>query len=722
MKIFHSDKSSKDFNFHIFDKKNHRNKSRKPIPKKKELKKEKILFPIKVKLIIFFMVFAILPVSIVSYISTAISTRIMKETSGQLTTEMVKQTAVNADYFISSVETAIDNLGTNLTMTSGLVNSIYAEDELTGYNAERSINQQLEAVPTTDKNIKSVTLILSGEETFGSALSISIEEIFNQDKILNTNDFTWQVKSGDKKDTMIVMKKFPYIFSNKELKEKVVIIVAEVSVKSIYKNISNIQLLEDACLNLIGKDNMILYSTNENITELSEDMLEIVSPRTEDIPQENSNSNSLVSKIEDNNADGIGITNENEIVNYSVLSNEWKIVMYMPERTLTKDLDNVITAVLILISIFAVIAFVSGNIVAGNYTKPIIKLKKLMKQAEEGDLTVQSEIKGNDETTRLCISFNQMLSNINRLLSDAHKAINYTLDSSQVLKNSTKQSVETIEQLTLTMNEIARGNMYQAEDTQNSIAAMSSLSNSIQQVLANVEAISDRNQMAQEQINITKGDMELLNNTMQSSIQVTKTMSVSIKELSDLSRNIEEIMDLVETISEESNLLALNASIEAARAGEAGRGFAVVAKEVKKLADQSKSSANNVKGTLNFIYKKIQETVDLVEESNEIFDKHNQVLSQAVNTFLRVFDTLKLIDSGLLGINEQANGMNVLKDNMVMKVDSIAASIEESAASTQEVCALSEGQKITTESLNRLSGELAATMESLKQGIDRFKL
>lgn len=89
---------------------------------------------------------------------------------------------------------------------------------------------------------------------------------------------------------------------------------------------------------------------------------------------------------------------------------------------------------------------------------------------------------------------------------------------------------------------------------------------------------------------------------------------------------------------------------------------------------------------------------------------------------MRVFDTLKLIDSGLLGINEQANGMNVLKDNMVMKVDSIAASIEESAASTQEVCALSEGQKITTESLNRLSGELAATMESLKQGIDRFKL
>ncbi len=678
----------------------------------------KVLISIKIKLILFFIVFAILPVSIVSYISTTISTRIMKETNGQLTTEMVKQTAVNAEYFISSVETAIDNLGTNLTMTSGLVNNFYSEEETISYNAERSINQQLEAVPTTDKNIKSVTLILSGEESFGAPLSMDIEEILNQDIILSSNDFMWQIKSSNKNDTMIVMKKFPYIFSNKELKDKVVIILAEVSVKNIYKNMGNIKLLEDACLNLIEKDNRILFSTNETTTELGAEILSIINPHMAEGAQE-THKDDFAGKLEQ---DGKGITSTKEIVNYSVLSNGWKIVMYLPEKTLTKGLNNVIKAVFVLILVFALIAFISGSIIAGNYTKPIIMLKKLMKQAEEGDLTVQCEIKGNDETTRLCISFNQMLSNISRLLGDAHKAINYTLDNSQVLKDSTKQSVESIEQLTLTMNEIAQGNMHQAEDTQNSITAMSLLSNSIKQVLYNVQKISANNQVAQEQIHITKGDMELLNNTMESSMQITKTMSDSINELSLLSKSIEGIMDLVENISEESNLLSLNASIEAVRAGEAGRGFAVVAKEVKKLADQSKSSANNVKGTLNFIYKKIQETVELVEDSNKIFDKHNKVLSQVILTFLQVFDTLKLIDSGLVEINEQANGMNHLKDNMVTKVDNIAATIEEAAASTEEVCALSEGQKISAESLNHLSIELALTMEALKDSIDRFKL
>lgn len=127
---------------------------------KKRKKKGTRLFPIKRKLIIFFMLFAIVPVSIVSLISIRKSADIMKQTSQRLASEMVKQTAVNADYFIAQVETSINNLGTNLTMTSGLINKFYSKEDLTRYEAERSISQQLEAVPTTDKNIKKITLIL----------------------------------------------------------------------------------------------------------------------------------------------------------------------------------------------------------------------------------------------------------------------------------------------------------------------------------------------------------------------------------------------------------------------------------------------------------------------------------------------------------------------------------------------------------------------------------
>ncbi|MDF2586486.1 MAG: methyl-accepting chemotaxis sensory transducer [Anaerocolumna sp.] len=676
--------------------------------------------PIKVKLIMYFMIFAILPVSIVSLVSTNISTQIMKKTSGRLASEMVKQTAVNADYFITQVETSINNLGTNLSMTSGLINNFYSEDELISYEAERSINQQLVTVPTTDKNIKKVTLILSSEETFGSELSVDVEWVLSNKTIQDSNAFVWSKKSPENKDSMIVMKKIPYIFSNKELQDKVVVMVAEVSIHSIFNNMGSIQLLDKACLSLVSEERSVLFSTDEKLNELDKNVIKILNQKTKVGTKTDTKSSAVINDKQ--STDGTGITDDKEIVNYSVLSNGWSIVMNLPESILTKELTDFNINVLALIGLFGLVAFVSGSIVAKNYTNPIIKLKKLMKLAEEGDLSVECEVKGNDETTEVCISFNQMLLNMRKLLGETKKVIVYTLDNSQLLKNSTQQSVQTIEQLTYTMNEIAQGNMHQAEDTQNSIVTMASLADSIQTVLEKIQNILKSNQLVGEQINIAKVDMELLNKSMITSTQIAKTISTSINELSNLSKNIEAIMNLVESISEESNLLALNASIEAARAGDAGKGFAVVANEVKKLADQSKASVVNVKEALNSIDTKTRETVELVDKSNEIFENQNQVLTKASNAFLHVFETLKLVDNELDVMNKQTVGMKVLKDNMVEKVDNIASVIEESAASTQEVCALSEGQKIATESLYELSNNLATTMVSLKDAIEKFTL
>jgi methyl-accepting chemotaxis protein len=419
---------------------------------------------------------------------------------------------------------------------------------------------------------------------------------------------------------------------------------------------------------------------------------------------------------------GTGITKDNTIVNYSLLSNGWKIILDVPQSALTKDLAKSNVLVYSLIGVFCILAIATGSMVASNYSKPIIKLMKLMKLAEEGDLTVYSEEKGNDETTRLCVSFNHMLSNIGKLLGDAKKVIASTFDDSQILSKTTRQSVENIEQLTVTMNEITEGTLQQAEDTQNSISAMSLLANSIQQVLDKAQNIFDSNQSAQKQIDVVKSDMELLNQSMKSSIEITKAMNTSINQLSDFTKNIDIVMSLVNNISEETNLLSLNASIEAARAGEAGKGFAVVAHEVKKLADQSKASTVNVKKSLNQIDAKTQETVKLVAKSNEIFENQKLILNQTSETFYNVFSTLQRIDSELKEINQQTLGMKLLKDEMVDKVDNIAAVIEESAASTQEVCALSVDQKATTERLHEMSDKLTLTMVKLNEDIDRFRL
>jgi methyl-accepting chemotaxis protein len=80
-----------------------------------------------------------------------------------------------------------------------------------------------------------------------------------------------------------------------------------------------------------------------------------------------------------------------------------------------------------------------------------------------------------------------------------------------------------------------------------------------------------------------------------STVEITHQVIEEIAQLKESSKAIAKIVDAINEIAEQTNLLSLNASIEAARAGEAGRGFAVVASEIRKLAEQSVNSANEVR-------------------------------------------------------------------------------------------------------------------------------
>ncbi|MDY0409834.1 methyl-accepting chemotaxis protein [Virgibacillus soli] len=146
-----------------------------------------------------------------------------------------------------------------------------------------------------------------------------------------------------------------------------------------------------------------------------------------------------------------------------------------------------------------------------------------------------------------------------------------------------------------------------------------------------------------------------------------------VKQLGDHSKEIGKIIDVITTIADQTNLLALNAAIESARAGEHGRGFAVVADEVRNLAEQSKSSAEQIAAFI----EKIQA------------------------------DTSFAVDAMDMGTKEVKLGMEVVQE-AEKGFKKILRLIEHVTAQTQETSAASEEMSASLEQVNSSMGEIAS--------------
>jgi methyl-accepting chemotaxis protein len=257
-------------------------------------------------------------------------------------------------------------------------------------------------------------------------------------------------------------------------------------------------------------------------------------------------------------------------------------------------------------------------------------------------------------------------------------------------------------------NEVRVNSEKQKNRTQNALDEINKMIASIKDVNKTANLVS--NTAKKTTLSVKKGNeyaekVILSINTLQS---IIKEAAYKLTEAKENSQEIEDILKTIYNITDKSDLLALNAAIEAAKAGETGKGFSVVASEIRKLADKSAKSSQEIESILKGIQNGITESVDSIEKGvNEVngsvgLTRMNEKVLD--NVFCAFKKTTKLMDNVTLALNKQSSGVSSL-NNTIEVISNVATEFASGAIQTNQA-------------LNNLS----TLMEDLNSRFNIFKI
>jgi methyl-accepting chemotaxis protein len=306
---------------------------------------------------------------------------------------------------------------------------------------------------------------------------------------------------------------------------------------------------------------------------------------------------------------------------------------------------------ILVVAFILVLSIILALIVTSSFLRSIRRSIAAAVKISEGDLRVTVDVNSKDEFGDLAKTLQDTISNLTDIVSKILASADNVAAGSRQLSQSAQQ--------------LSQGATEQASGTEEVTSSMEEMDSNIQQ---NSDNASQTEKLARKVSEDAAKSGEAVNKTVEAM------------------RQIAEKIVIIEDIARNTNLLALNAAIEAARAGDQGKGFAVVAAEVRKLAERSQSSANEISRISTA-------SVQTAEEAGSM-----------LNTLLPdIRRTTELIEEISAASAEQRSGVDQINQSM-LQLDQIT---QQNASASEEIASTSE--------------ELASQASSMQELVQFFK-
>lgn len=417
---------------------------------------------------------------------------------------------------------------------------------------------------------------------------------------------------------------------------------------------------------------------------------------------------------------------EEQLVVYKYVEKmRWGIIAQIPSSIAFESIDNQKTIFYISLSIAFIIGIVIATVVSRMIQRPLEHIKDVMEVSSKGDLSEalsNQVMKKKDEMGILANAYDRTMMSIKDILGRIKFTTAETVEASNHVQNLTDDIQGASAQISTVIKEISEGASRQVDSAMFGLDKTHDLSNQLNEMKHDVILATNQSKMMKEHNHSVTSTFSEVVEVFDESLTLSQITTEKMNHLMEKSITIHKIIETIKTISDQTNLLALNASIEAARAGEAGRGFSVVADEIKKLAEESNQSAEQIKSIITEINDLISATHDDMQKNTEVISATGRQLTVTDEQLEDMATVVDIMMDQMKTLSEHIYNIDHLKSDVLERIESIATISKQSATSTEEIVESTKIQETAVDEVSAYMTQLNEKIQSLNLSVKVFTL
>jgi len=366
----------------------------------------------------------------------------------------------------------------------------------------------------------------------------------------------------------------------------------------------------------------------------------------------------------------------------------WALIAEIDEAEAFATVYKIRNSIIIMMAVTVLITIALALYMAFIIKKPLggepKEMMLLAKQVAQGDLTHKFDGKASADS--LYGALRDMSGNLKQLVA-------HILEASQSLASTAEETSVASAQTTTAVTT-------QHQETESVASAIEQMTATIQEVARNTTDVAQASQIAFAKSSAGQESLDNGATALQNLVLGVASTNENMQTLQLKSNEIGHVLVVIQEIAEQTNLLALNAAIEAARAGEAGRGFAVVADEVRTLAQRTQTSASEIQTMISSVQQAAQSATHNMARCEEQVTLTADLSEQTQQNFVEIIESINVINTMMERVSAAAEEQAQVTDTVSESISAISEMSIQTSASAEQLAGASHEVAQSAEELS----------------------